>query len=160
MIFLEMISSPMRKKEKEIRSQDEIERIIKEAHICRLGLSDKGDPYIVPVCFGFKNNKIYIHSAPEGRKLDILRENPRVCFEIEVDVHLKEAPDACGWNIAYKCVMGAGTAVIVCDDMEKRRALSVIMKQYSRKENSFEDIDLTSMAIIRIDIQWMTGKAS
>ena len=150
----------MRQKEKEIQSRGEMLKIIEKAQVCRLGLSDGEEPYIVPVCFGYKNDRIYIHSATEGRKLDIIKKNPRVCFEMEADVKVLEATEACDWSIAYKSIMGAGTAVVVGEDEEKAEALSILMRHYGQNDYSFEDADLSNLAVIRIDIQWMTGKAS
>jgi nitroimidazol reductase NimA-like FMN-containing flavoprotein (pyridoxamine 5'-phosphate oxidase superfamily) len=150
----------MRRKEKEIQSRAEMEAVIAKARICRLGLADGEEPYIVPVCFGYGDSRIYIHSAPEGRKLDIIKKNPRVCFEVEADVTLKEAPEACSWSIAYKSIVGVGTAVVVGENKEKKAALKIIMKHYSQSDYSFEDTDLSGLAVIRIDIRWMTGKVS
>ena len=150
----------MRRKEKEIQSRAEMKQIIEDARVCRLGMFDGEEPYIVPVCFGYKNNRIYIHSASEGRKLDIIKKNPRVCFEMEADVKILETPEACDWSIAYKSIMGAGTAVVVDKAEEKSEALSILMGHYSQKDYSFEDIDLADLVVIRIDILWMTGKAS
>ena len=151
---------PMRRKEKEIRSKQEMEDILRKSRICRLAFSDDGEPYIVPVCFGYRDDRIYFHSAPDGRKMDIIRKNPRVCFEVESDVQMKEAEEACGWSVGYRCVVGLGKAVLLHDPDEKADALKVLMAQYTEKEFSFENKDLSDVACIRIDIEWMTGKYS
>jgi nitroimidazol reductase NimA-like FMN-containing flavoprotein (pyridoxamine 5'-phosphate oxidase superfamily) len=150
----------MRRKEKEIRSREEMEAVIRKAKVCRLGFCDGETPYILPVCFGYAGNRIYVHSAPEGRKLDIIERNPRVCFEVEADVALREAPRACDWTITYKSVIGAGTASLVGEKEEKMEALEILMAHYNRKDCSFENADLRGLTIIRIDIHWMTGKES
>ena len=62
----------MRRKDKEIKDKKEIESIIKRAKVCRIALSDNNMPYIIPVNYGYKNNCIYIHSASEGKKIDII----------------------------------------------------------------------------------------
>ncbi|MFC1532217.1 pyridoxamine 5'-phosphate oxidase family protein [Thermodesulfobacteriota bacterium] len=64
----------MRRKEKEITKKSEIEAVINKALVCRVGLSDNNFPYIVPLCFGYQDNTIYIHGALEGRKIDILKK--------------------------------------------------------------------------------------
>lgn len=150
----------MRRKEKNIGSKDDVESVIQEALVCRLGLCDGGEPYIVPVCFGYSGDRIFIHSAQEGRKIDIIRKNPRVCFELEGDVRMKEAPEACDWSLSYKSVVGSGRAVLVSDRDGKVEALKVIMKHYSGEDHSFDKTDLSKLSIIRIDIDWMTGKMS
>ena len=83
----------MRKVEREIRDQAEILAIMNEALVCRLGFSDEGTPYVVPMNFGLGENCLYLHCAREGRKLDILRKNDRVCFEMDLLREIKQEPD-------------------------------------------------------------------
>ena len=71
----------MRRKDKEIKDKEVIESIIKRATVCRIALSENNVPYIVPLSFGYKDNCLYFHSAPEGRKIDIIKQNNNVCFE-------------------------------------------------------------------------------
>ena len=65
----------MRRKDREISDLGEIESIIQRADICRLAFCDRGKPYVVPLCFGYRRGAIYFHSAREGRKLDMIRNN-------------------------------------------------------------------------------------
>ena len=78
----------MRRKEKEIVQKSEIEAVIHGSVICRIGLSDDNIPYVVPLCFGYQDNMIYIHGALEGKKINILRKNKNVCFEFAIDTDL------------------------------------------------------------------------
>ncbi len=71
----------MRKKEREITDIREIEQVIAGADICRIGFVDGDEPYIVPVSFGYEDNAIYFHSALEGRKVNLIKKNSKVCFE-------------------------------------------------------------------------------
>ncbi|MHC4124090.1 MAG: pyridoxamine 5'-phosphate oxidase family protein [Planctomycetota bacterium] len=71
----------MRKKDKQINDPAEIEDTL----ICRLAFCDNNQPYIVPLCFGHKDNALYFHCAAEGKKLDILRKNNNVCFQGDID---------------------------------------------------------------------------
>ena len=59
---------PMRRKDREITDRAEIEAILNEAMVCRIGLADGGEPYVVPLCFGYEDGSVYIHSAPEASK--------------------------------------------------------------------------------------------
>ena len=59
----------MRRKEKEITDIKSIEEIINKAKVCRLALSLDDTPYVVPVCFGYNGETIYIHSAKEGQNI-------------------------------------------------------------------------------------------
>ena len=70
----------MRRKEREILIKNDMISIIKEAKICRLGLCNNNTPYIVPLTHGYKDNCLYFHSAKEGMKIDMIKQNPHVCL--------------------------------------------------------------------------------
>jgi nitroimidazol reductase NimA-like FMN-containing flavoprotein (pyridoxamine 5'-phosphate oxidase superfamily) len=150
----------LRRKEKEITDIGEIESIIQKSQVCRLALADDGLPYIVPLCFGYKNNILYFHSAKEGQKIEILRRNHQVSFEFDIDARIRPGKDACNWAMAYKSVIGFGTASIIEDPEEKKKALDIIMRQYSEDKFEYPDKTLAKMLVIRVDISRMTGKKS
>ena len=110
----------MRRKEKEIKDRQRIEDIMKKALVCRIAMCDNGAPYLVPVNFGYENNAIYIHTAYEGKKIDILRKNNRVCFEMESDVQLVSGDAVCDWGTLYASVIGHGRAEFIEDQEGKR----------------------------------------
>jgi len=150
----------MRRKEKEIVQESDIEAIIRNARICRLGLSDGEQPYIVPLCFGYHSRTLYFHGALEGRKLDIIRKNQRVCFEIDVQAEILEAEEACEWGMKYQSVIGFGRAAILQDPHDKRRAIEIIMSQYSDRQFRLPDTAIQRTAVIKVEIESMTGKQS
>ena len=80
----------MRRKDKELTDSKEIEGIVKKATVCRLGLMDEDEAYIVPVNFGYEKNAIYFHSALKGRKIELIKKKEKVCFEIEADVGIEK----------------------------------------------------------------------
>ena len=150
----------MRRGEREITSREEIDEIIRSCKVCRLGLWDGQEPYIVPLCFGYDGKLLYFHGAPEGRKIDILRENPRVCFEFDAVDGILESDEGCRCGVRYKSVIGYGKAVIVDGTFAKRESLRVLMAQYSDKVFSFPDDAIERTCIIRVDIEQLTGKKS
>ena len=150
----------MRKKEKEITDPAEIEQIIKQARVCRLGLVDGSEPYVVPVCFGYENNAFYFHCAPEGRKLELIKNNNRVCLEIDTDVEITGAEKPCGWSARYRSVIGVGRAHILEDEADKIRGLTVLMRQFEGKGTAVEFEKADRTAVVRIDIENITGKKS
>ena len=150
----------MRRKEKEITDIKEIESIIQKSQVCRLALADAGLPYIVPLCFGYKNKMLYFHSAKEGQKIDILRRNRQVCFEFDIDARVRSGKTACAWGMGYKSVIGYGTASLVEDSEEKQKALDIIMRQYSEGKFEYPAKNLAEMLVIRVNISRMTGKKS
>jgi nitroimidazol reductase NimA-like FMN-containing flavoprotein (pyridoxamine 5'-phosphate oxidase superfamily) len=148
----------MRRSEREIKDRAVIDAIIRQCLVCRLGLSDGEEPYVVPLCFGYDGEALYFHSASEGRKIDILRKNSRVCFEFDIPEGMREAEQGCRWGIKYRSVIGFGTAEIVDDQEGKRRALEIVMAQYSGKEYIFPEDVVTKTAVIKVVIARVTGK--
>jgi nitroimidazol reductase NimA-like FMN-containing flavoprotein (pyridoxamine 5'-phosphate oxidase superfamily) len=150
----------MRRTEKEIKNRSQIEDILKQARVCRLAMADDDFPYIVPLNFGYRDDVIYIHSAQQGRKIDLLKKNPNVCFEVDEPGRLKKARQACDWGVDFKSVIGTGRAVFVDDKADKIRALDIIMAQYSDRSFEYSEEMLAKTCIIKIMIKEMTGKQS
>ena len=150
----------MRRKEKEITDKTAMESIILNSSVCRLAFSEENRPYIVPLCFGYEDDTLYFHSAREGRKLDILRKNNKVCFEFDIDHEIVEADDACRWGMKYQSVIGFGKGSIIGDIESKRKALNIIMQHYSRNSYEYPDKAVKKIVIIKVEIEHMTGKQS
>ena len=150
----------MRRSDKEITDKKAIEDIILQSKVCKLAVCDGNQPYIVPLCFGFKDNTLFFHSAPAGKKIDILKKNPNVCFEFEIFTQVIKSAKACNWGMKYKSVIGYGTAGFITDEDQKRLAFDIIMKQYTEESFSYEQALLNAAVIIKVEIQSMTGKHS
>jgi nitroimidazol reductase NimA-like FMN-containing flavoprotein (pyridoxamine 5'-phosphate oxidase superfamily) len=149
----------VRRTDREIKDAAAIRAIMEEALVCRIGLSDGGMPYVVPMNYGLGESCLYLHCAAEGRKLDILRKNDRVCFEMDLMREIKPGKEPCGWGALYESVIGFGRAVIVEVPAEKRAALDRIMEHCGAKGPfSYPDETLARTAVIRIDIESITGK--
>lgn len=63
-------------------SNSQIEEVLAREYIGRIGCHAKGRTYVVPVSYAYQGNAVYAHS-PLGMKVDMMRENPEVCFEVE-----------------------------------------------------------------------------
>jgi nitroimidazol reductase NimA-like FMN-containing flavoprotein (pyridoxamine 5'-phosphate oxidase superfamily) len=152
----------MRRSEKEMGDEAEIREVIRRSLVCRLGMVDDGTPYVVPLSFGYEDGNLFVHSAPEGRKIETLRKNPRVCFEFDVDCQVVRAEKPCNWSMRYRSVVGFGRAEFVDDPAEKRRALAAIMRQYADagERFTFPDQGLERTTVIRVAVESMTGKQS
>ena len=151
----------MRRKEKEITDLSGIESIIEKSVVCRLAMSDDGQPYVVPLCFGYADHTLYFHSAGEGRKIEILRKNNRVCFEFDIDpMVVKKGPDGCDWGMKFQSVIGTGRAEFIRDEASKRKALDIIMGQYGDGPFQYADAKVERTVVIGVRIEEMTGKAS
>jgi nitroimidazol reductase NimA-like FMN-containing flavoprotein (pyridoxamine 5'-phosphate oxidase superfamily) len=151
----------MRKANQEITDKPVLEEILKQAHICRLAMIDNGIPYILPFNFGYHENCIYIHSAPAGKKIDILKVNPLVCFEVEQKAEIITDEIACKWSTLYRSVVGYGNVEIVTGFDEKIRGLEIIMKQHGATGNQhFVPKEVEFIVLLKIAISSMTGKQS
>lgn len=150
----------MRKKDKEITDASAINAIIKKATVCRLGLVNGDRPYIVPLCFGYHENTLYFHGALKGLKIDLIKSNSNVCFELDIASEPISAVEACKWEMKYQSVIGFGKAALVKDPAEKATALAIIMAQYSDRQFQFPDNKVEATGVIKVDIESMTGKQS
>jgi nitroimidazol reductase NimA-like FMN-containing flavoprotein (pyridoxamine 5'-phosphate oxidase superfamily) len=151
----------MRKTNQEITDKSVLAEILTKSKICRLGMIDNGLPYVLPFNFGYHENCLYIHSAPEGKKLDILRENPLVCFEVEQQADIIEDEIACKWSTLYRSVVGYGNVEIVTNFEEKTQGMAIIMKQHGAAgKMEFERKEVEFIVILKVSITSMTGKQS
>jgi len=150
----------MRRAEKKITDQAFVELVIRNSLVCRIAMCDGGMPYIVPLSFGYENGHIYLHSARDGEKIDILKRNPRVCFEFETDCEALPAEQACDFTMRYRSVIGYGTASFIEDAPEKIRAVQTIMSHYTTRDFTFVESDVDKIVVIRIDITEISGKQS
>jgi len=151
----------MRRKEKEITDDKELISIIEKAEICRLAMIDEDQPYLVPMNFGYKDNVFYFHSAREGKKIDLLRKNPRVCLEIESDTSLIKSETPCDWSMKYRSIIARGSVEFIDDPAEKKEAFHTIMHQYSPgKEYSYTPAMMKAVTLFRLPVREMRGKQS
>ena len=150
----------MRRSDKQITDPAELESLLRSSELCHLSMVDDGKPYVVPMNFGYADGALYFHSAPEGRKIDILGKNPDVCFSIISRNILVKGEKACTWTAKFSSVIGTGRASIVDDRAGKEEGLSILMKQYSDEEYDFSGENLDGVVIIRVEVLEMTGKSS
>lgn len=150
----------MRRKDKEISDASDITAIISKAAVCRLGMVNGDKPYIVPLSYGYQDNALYFHGALKGQKIDLIKENPNVCFEFDIAVEAIGEEEACDWSMKFQSVIGFGKATLIEGLEGKRQALCVIMAQYSDKEFQFPEKMVNATAVIKVEIEKMTGKQS
>ena len=152
----------MTKRELQITDKNRILEILDTARVLHLGLSVKDEPYVVPMNYGYTEEDgklvLYLHSAVQGKKLDMIRENPKVFFELCCDLIPFAGKVPCQYGLAYSSVMGRGVATIVEDVEEKKRAMSLLMKTQTGKDFTFEDRLVSIVAVIRIDVSGYTAK--
>lgn len=152
----------MTRRERQVTDINEIIKILDKSKVVHLGMVDGDEPYIVPMNYGYtmEDGKLtlYLHGAKRGRKLDVIRANPKVFFEMCCDIVPFEGEVACKYGITYASVMGRGIAEIVEDVEEKKFALSALMKTQTGKDFEFEDKMTTIVSIIKITALEYTAK--
>ena len=150
------------KREYRINDEKQILDILDSAKILHLGLCVDNEPYVVPMNYGYtmEDGKLvlYLHSAVQGKKLDMIRANPRVFFSLDCDRLPFEGKVACQYGLAYSSVMGKGTARILEDAEEKMRAMSILMKTQTGKDFEFNERLVSIVAVIRIDVAEYAAK--
>lgn len=143
-----------------ILNNDAIEAIISQASVCRLAMLTGDSPYIVPLCFGYRDGVLYFHGSLKSRKYDLIRKHPRVCFEFDILAEPLPAADPCAWDMRYQSVVGFGRAVMLEEREAKRQALAIIAAQYASPPHRFTDRKIDATGVFKVEIESMTGKAS
>lgn len=152
----------MRRKDKEISSRQEIDQIINQCQVCRIGLAKDNRPYIVPVSFGYDGQVIYFHTAKkEGLKTEYIEANKQVCFEFEHNVDIvTNDNNPCEWSFTFQSIIGFGTVELLESEEDKAEGLLAIMAQYSDERWDFTGISLAAVSVWKISIESITGKQS
>jgi nitroimidazol reductase NimA-like FMN-containing flavoprotein (pyridoxamine 5'-phosphate oxidase superfamily) len=151
----------MRRKDREITDRSIMEKILEKSEICRVAMCDENMPYIVPMNFGYKDGCLFLHSAAEGRKIEILKKNQNVCFEVETECESVKAEISCEWSMKYQSVIGFGKAHFLEETEQKINGLDVIVEKYTgRPYTNYTEEVLKRLAVIRVDIESVTGKSS
>lgn len=160
----------MRQNKLEIKDRAVIKSILHTAKIGRLGTNGKdGYPYITPVNFVYWNESIYFHCSMKGEKLDNLKSDPRVCFEIDLplaylDTEFDRKAPTCSVTQFYQSIIIRGMAVLVEEINEKVEALNMLMKSHE-KNKDFKKITEETKAVsvttvVAIKIKSLTAKAN
>jgi nitroimidazol reductase NimA-like FMN-containing flavoprotein (pyridoxamine 5'-phosphate oxidase superfamily) len=137
--------------------------IIGSCTVCRLGMAKDNMPYIVPMSFGFTIEKdlltLYFHCANEGMKLEFLKSNPLVCFEMDVFGKFTAGESACSGGMSYQSVIGFGKAEFVTDPKEKNEALLSILYHYTgKRDHEISKDALNKTEVFKVISNEFTGK--
>lgn len=151
----------MRRKDRRVERQEEIDSIIGGSEVCRLALAVNDAPYLVPLSFGYDGDAIFIHTARKGKKIQYFEMNNRVCFEFERNVRFwLDSDDVCKSTFSFETVIGYGTIHELVDPERKAYALDQIARQYTGTQSVFDPVELGKVRIWKISIESMSGKRS
>jgi hypothetical protein len=147
---------------KTISDEKDILDIIFKSQWCHVAMTDlQGEPYVLPMNFGIRDNVIYLHGARKGKKIDILREHPSVCIHFSTD-HLLRAQSeeiACSWSMKYRSVLAYGQVEFIEDTSEKTEALNIIMSQYSDRSFRFATPSIHEVCCFRVKVTRFEGRS-
>ena len=150
------------RREQEVTDPGRIREILDKSKVVHIGMADGDEPYVVPMNYGYtlEDGKLtfYVHGAKWGRKLDVIRANPKVFCTLECDVVPFDGDIACRYGTTYASVMGLGKAEVLEDVEEKKKGLSILMKTQTGKDFTFDDKMASIVSDIRIDIAEYTAK--
>jgi hypothetical protein len=128
----------------------------------RLASSDSsGQPYITPLNYLFRDQKIYFHSQLNGRKLDNIAANNRVCFEVSTPVKIAVSNDRpCGCSTRYTSVLAFGVARVLTDESEKAALLNLLTEKYAEGKAfpPVKEQDAARCAVVEIRVEQISGK--
>ncbi len=153
-------------KEREITDRKEVEEILSNAPVGRIGLVSDDQPYVVPINFVYDEGKIFFHSASEGKKIEYLKANPNVCFEVDELQAIIPNSTPCEFKTKYRSVIALGAAKILTDKEQRLQALRKIVAKYGGEKEALS-MEMTEkyissagskVEVIEIQIEELTGK--
>ena len=146
-----------------ITDHEEMESLLREALVgCLATVGPDGSPYITPLHFVYHQGKIYFHSALKGRKVENIRANPRVCFEVHQLIEIVQGQRACDLSTRYRSVLAFGRARSLPDGAEKVTVLTALAEKHAGGQ-AVEPPTLKrakGTEVIEITIEEMTGKCN
>ncbi|MEG1577548.1 MAG: pyridoxamine 5'-phosphate oxidase family protein [Oscillospiraceae bacterium] len=151
----------MRKKEREMTDRAELLNVMAACDSCSVAFFDEEYPYVIPMNFGICDTdgaiSLVFHGANVGHKLDLLRQNPKVGFEMSTKHVLSFLPRSCDSEMKYESVCGNGTMEILPDD-QKIGALTALMNHYGRGPYDFDSRVVSATTVLKLTIYELTGK--
>jgi nitroimidazol reductase NimA-like FMN-containing flavoprotein (pyridoxamine 5'-phosphate oxidase superfamily) len=157
----QMSGPAMRRQDKELKDPAVIRATLEAAPVVRVAMVDGDRPYLLPFSFVVEGDALFVHSAAHGRKLEILRRNPNVCFEVEADVAVVLHRNPCDVGVAFRSVVGVGTVSFVEDPAEKERVLRLFVDKYAPKSGrEMPAHEIAKTVVWRVAIDRVTGKRS
>ena len=153
----------MRRTDRELKTSEELRDVFNDGKIAQIAFIDGKEPYIVTLNYGYawetEKPRLYFHSANEGRKIDLIKKNPRVCFTIAIYDPFVKGEKACNYGMKYRSIVGYGTVRIVENIEERILGLNLLMKQYTGQEDwKYDDVMLKKTTVFRLEVERMSGK--
>ena len=151
----------MRRKDREVSSFEDIMEIVNHCDVCRVVINDGDFPYIIPMNFGTeivnKQLYLYFHSATEGKKIDLFKNNNKVTFEMDCEHNLILYEEEMTCTMCYASVIGHGIIEPV-EEEKKYEALKILMKHYHIEDFDFNTAPIPKTAVSKLTVLDMSAK--
>ena len=152
----------MTKRERQVTDPEQIRHILDTARVLHLGLAVNNEPYVVPLNYGYTLEEdqlvLYMHGSLKGRKIDVMRKNPNVFFEMNCEVTPFDGKVACQYGTSYSSIMGSGTVEILDDVEAKKEGLTLFMKSQTGLDFEFTDKMVSAVNVMKITVEEYTAK--
>ena len=156
-----MMSHPhgeMRRTDRLVTDENVINDILSNNHLMHVALSENNIPFLVPLFYAWKNKALYFHSASNGTKIKILKNNPVVCFEVSDYQGIIPNEMACNFEAKHRTVIGLGKAEFITDIHEKISALDDIVARFTEQKFEYPSAQIAHTNIVKISIESMKCK--
>jgi len=153
----------MRRKDREITTREEMIEVFQKADACRVAFAVDNIPYIVCMNYGFEWEGefpiLYFHCAHEGKKLEQMKANPYVCFQIDTDHELKYIEEKVHCTMDYSSLVGMGYLELVSDEEGRKRGLDLLMEHHGHPlPPEYPEGSMKRTTVLRLRVTEVTGK--
>lgn len=153
----------MRRADREVGGFAQQLELLRRAKVVHLAMGDEKGLYSLPLSFGYQvageRLTLYLHSAREGRKVDILRPGCQVAFSMVAAAEVVAGKTPCTYSCHYESLVGSGFAEEVTDAEEKCQALRTILRHQAGVDADFTEAMAAPVAVFRIRVTALSGKA-
>ena len=181
----------MRRTDLQITDPERLLSIVGNSTVCHIALAVDSEPYVVTMSYGAVSDstpgvteeahgsreaigssrpdeaavlgglRLYLHCAGAGKKTDMIRQNPHVCFTIQGRHHVELGDEACHCTVRYESIVGYGTVSFVTDDDERRAGFDAIMRQQgARPPFDYATPALDQVVVLRLSVTGISGKSN
>ncbi|MBI9031282.1 pyridoxamine 5'-phosphate oxidase family protein [bacterium] len=148
----------MIRQNREVTDLNHIEAIFKLSIVCRIAFNNSPAPYIIPMNYGYHDGKLYLHTANEGLKLELINKNNSVGFQIDNKIEMVQGVK--GTTMKYQSIVGEGIIRIIQDNEEKQECLKYLIEHHGGSFKRHSESSLTGVTMLIIDITKFTAKAN
>lgn len=152
----------MRRSDRQVTDISVIKDILDTCKTASIAMIDGDTPYVIPLNYGYELNDeklvLYFHCAKEGRKIDVLKANSKVCFAVFNEGETINAKTPCNSGYFYSSIVGNGNVEFIENTAEKCKALTVFVAHQMSKAVEFTDTQANSVCVFKLQVTDFTAK--